>query len=118
MEIVAVEASTGKVLAVAQHQASGTPPAAGPLNAQLVPGNAFTIVSAAALVSNGLTASSSVSCANSFTVGGQTFTSSGTGEQKPFSANFAEGCGTAFADLSERLGEPVGPGGQGIRHRC
>ena len=102
-EIVAVEASTGKVLAVAQHQASGTLPAAGPLNAQLVPGNAFTIVSAAALVSNGLTASSSVSCANSFTVGGQTFTSSGTGEQKPFSADFAEGCGTAFADLSERL---------------
>jgi cell division protein FtsI/penicillin-binding protein 2 len=102
-EIVAVEASTGKVLAVAQHQASGTLPAAGPLNAQLVPGNAFTIVSAAALVSNGLTASSSVSCANSFTVGGQTFTSSGAGEQKPFSADFAEGCGTAFADLSERL---------------
>ena len=102
-EIVAVEASTGKVLAVAQHQASGTLPAAGPLNAPLVPGNAFTIVSAAALVSNGLTASSSVSCANSFTVGGQTFTSSGTGEQKPFSADFAEGCGTAFADLSERL---------------
>lgn len=102
-EIVAVEASTGKVLAVAQHQASGALPAAGPLNAQLVPGNAFTIVSAAALVSNGLTASSSVSCANSFTVGGQTFTSSGTGEQKPFSADFAEGCGTAFADLSERL---------------
>ena len=102
-EIVAVEASTGKVLAVAQHQASGALPAAGPLNAQLVPGNTFTIVSAAALVSNGLTASSSVSCANSFTVGGQTFTSSGTGEQKPFSADFAEGCGTAFADLSERL---------------
>ena len=100
-EIVAVQALTGKVLAVAQHQASGILPAGGPLNAELVPGNAFTIVSAAALVSNGLAAP--ISCANSFTVGGQTFTSYGTGEQKPFSTAFAEGCSTAFAELSERL---------------
>ena len=100
-EIVAVQSLTGEVLAVAQHQASGALPAGGPLNAKMVPGNAFTIVSAAALVSNGLAAP--ISCANSFTVGGQTFTSYGTGEQKPFSAAFAEGCGTAFAELSERL---------------
>ena len=53
-EIVAVQASTGEVLAVAQHQASGVLPAGGALNAKLVPGTAFTIVSAAALVSNGL----------------------------------------------------------------
>jgi len=100
-EIVAVQSSTGEVLAVAQHQASGVLPAGGPLNAKLVPGNAFTIVSAAALVSNGLAAP--ISCTNSFTVGGQTFTSYGTGEQKPFSTAFAEGCSTAFAELSERL---------------
>ena len=100
-EIVAVQATTGEVLAVAQHQASGVLPAGGPLNAKLVPGNAFTIVSAAALVSNGLAAP--ISCANSFTVGGQTFTSYGTGEQKPFSTAFAEGCSTAFAELSEGL---------------
>ncbi len=103
-EIVAVQASTGEVLAVAQHQASGVLPAGGALNAQLVPGNAFTIVSAGALLSNHLTVSSTlISCANSFIVGGQTFTSDGTGEQKPFSTAFAEGCSTAFADLSERL---------------
>ena len=102
-EIVAVQASTGEVLAVAQHQASGALPAAGALNAKLMPGTAFTIVSAAALVSNGLTAYTPISCANSFTVGGQTFTSDGTGEQKPFSTAFAEGCSTAFASLSERL---------------
>ncbi len=100
-EIVAVQASTGDLVAVAQHQASGVLPAGGALNAKLVPGTAFTIVSAAALVSYGFAVP--VSCANSFTVGGQTFTSSGTGEQKPFSTAFAEGCGTAFAALSERL---------------
>jgi len=102
-EIVAVQASTGQVLAVAQRQASGALPAAGPLAAKLVPGTAFTIVSAAALLSDGLTASTKISCENSFTVGGQTFTSGGTGEEKSFSADFADGCGTAFAGVSERL---------------
>ncbi len=100
-EIVAVQASTGGVLAVAQHQASGVLPAGGALNAELVPGAAFTIVSAGALLSYGLGVSTP--CANSFIVGGQTFTSDGTGELKPFSADFAEDCSTAFADLSERL---------------
>ena len=103
-EIVAVRASTGEVLAVAQHQASGALPADGALNAKLTPGTAFTIVSAAALVKYGACrASTSIPCASSFNVGGQTFTSEGTGEPKPFSTAFAEGCGTAFAQLSERL---------------
>ncbi len=102
-EIVAVQASTGRVLAVAQHRASGTLPAAGPLDAKLTPGIAFTIVSAAALLGTGLKPSTQISCENSFTVGGQTFTSDGTGELKPFSAEFADGCGTVFAGLSERL---------------
>ena len=69
-EIVAVQASTGQVLAVAQRQASGALPAPDPLAAKLVPGTAFTIVSAAALLSDGLTASTQISCDNSFTVGG------------------------------------------------
>ena len=102
-EIVAVKASTGEVLAVAQHQASGVLPAAGALNAKLMPGAAFTIVSAGALLSHGVSVQSQTSCAGSFIVGGQTFTSEGTGQQKAFSAVFADGCSTAFADLSERL---------------
>jgi cell division protein FtsI/penicillin-binding protein 2 len=102
-EIVAVQASTGKVLAVAQRQRSGALADGGPLNAKLMPGTAFTIVSAAALLNSGLSVSNPVPCDTSFTVGGQTFTSYGSGEQKPFSAVFAEGCGTAFAGLSERL---------------
>ncbi len=102
-EIVAVQASTGRVLAVAQRQASGALPAGGPLDARLMPGTAFTIVSAAALLRTGLTASTPISCEDSFTVGGQTFSSDGTGATRPFSAAFADDCRTAFAGLSERL---------------
>jgi hypothetical protein len=102
-EIVAVQASTGRVLAVAQRQASGVLPAGGPLDARVTPGTAFTIVSAAALLRTGLTVSTPISCEDSFTVGGQTFSSDGTGVAKPFSAAFADACRTAFAGLSERL---------------
>jgi cell division protein FtsI/penicillin-binding protein 2 len=102
-EIVAVQASTDQVLAVAQHQGSGALPAAGALNAQLSPGMAFSIVSSAALLSVGVKTSTQISCESSFTVAGQTFTSDGTGEEKPFSSDFADGCGTAFAGLSERF---------------
>jgi len=102
-EIVAVRASTGEVLAVAQHQASGALPADGALNAKLTPGSAFTIVSAAALVEHGVSASTPITCASSFNVEGRTFSSPGTGEPVPFSTAFAEACGTAFAQLSERL---------------
>jgi len=103
-EIVAVRASTGQVLAVAQRQGAGQLPAGGAFDAQLTPGTAFTIVSAAALLGARVTVSTTpISCENSFTVGGQTFTSDGTGEQQPFSADFAQDCGTAFAGLSERL---------------
>ena len=101
--IVAVQASTGEVLAVAQHHARGARAAVDALNARLMPGTAFTIVSAAALLGSGFTAASPLSCENSFTVGGQTFTSDGTSATKPFSDDFADACGTAFAGASERL---------------
>ena len=101
-EIVAVRASTGEVLAVAQRHVSGAP-AVDALNARLTPGTAFTIVSAAAVLGTGVTAGTQISCENSFTVGGQTFTSDATGAAKSFSDDFADGCGTAFAGLSERL---------------
>lgn len=102
-ELVAVQASTGHVLAVAQHAASGVLPNGGPLAARLSPGTAFTIVSTAALLESGLAVNTPMPCDNSFTVGGQTFTSYGMGAEKPFSADFANDCGTAFAGLSERL---------------
>ena len=100
-EIVAVQASTGDVLAVAQHRAS-----VDALNARLTPGTAFTIVSAAALLGTGLKTDSPISCENSFTVNGRTFSSDGTGATESFTDDFADGCGTAFAGLSERLHAP------------
>jgi cell division protein FtsI/penicillin-binding protein 2 len=104
--IVAVQASTGDVLAIAQHHASGSPATVDALNARLTPGTVFTIVSAAALLGTGLKADSLISCQNSYTVGGQPFTSDGTSAIKSFSDDFADGCGTAFAALSERLSAP------------
>ena len=101
--IVAVQASTGDVLAVAQRHGSGLSAMVDPFDARLTPGTAFTIVSAAALLDTGLKTSSVISCENSFTVGGQTFTSDGSGATTPFSDDFANGCGTAFAGASERL---------------
>lgn len=101
--IVAVQANTGEVLAVAQHHVPGSVPAADVLNGRLTPGTAFTIVSAAALLGTGLKGDSLISCESSFTVGGQTFTNDGTSTTKPFSDDFADDCGTAFAGASERL---------------
>jgi cell division protein FtsI/penicillin-binding protein 2 len=102
-EIVAVQASTGQVLAVAQRRAPGSESMADAFDAKLAPGTAFTIVSAAALLGAGLKVFTPTPCENSFTVGGQTFTSYGTGTPKPFSDDFAEDCGTAFVGLSELL---------------
>jgi cell division protein FtsI/penicillin-binding protein 2 len=102
-ELVAVQASTGHILAVAQHGGPVPLPKGGVLNGQLSPGTAFTIVSAAALLQSGLSVNTPIGCTNSLSVGGQTFTSERTGSDKPFSADFADDCGTAFAGLSYRL---------------
>jgi cell division protein FtsI/penicillin-binding protein 2 len=101
-EIVAVRADTGDVLAVAQRHVSG-PAAVDALSGRLTPGTAFTIVSAAALLGTGVKSGTQIPCENSFTVGGQTFTSDVAGAAKSFSDDFADGCGTAFAGLSYRL---------------
>ena len=102
-ELVAVSASTGQVLAVAQRQGPVSLPTGGPLAAKLTPGTAFTVVSAAAVINQGVKPTATVPCASSFNVGGQTFTSGKSSQQQSFSADFAQGCSTAFAGLSERL---------------
>jgi cell division protein FtsI/penicillin-binding protein 2 len=108
--IVAVQASTGKVLAVASRPGAGIAQP-DPLNGRYPPGQAFTIVSTAALLDTGLSVRDPVPCTAVSDVGGQTFTNDppaqGLGAQPLFSADFAHGCGTAFAGLSRRLA----PGG-------
>lgn len=104
-EIVAVDASTGDIRALATRQAGSVPlPADGPLNARLEPGMAFSIVSAAALLGNGgVSTSQPLPCQNVADVGGQTFTYQPGSSSATFAADFASGCGTAFATMSEKL---------------
>jgi cell division protein FtsI/penicillin-binding protein 2 len=105
-EIVAVDSSTGEVRALAAHQAGSVPlPPNGPLAARLQPGMAFSIVSAAALLGTGdVSTSQPLPCQNVANVGGQTFTyQPGPAASTTFAADFAAGCGTAFATMSEKL---------------
>jgi cell division protein FtsI/penicillin-binding protein 2 len=104
--IVAVSATTGRVLAVASSQAGGRP-AIDPLDGRYPPGQAFTIVSGAALLSGGFNPNTPIPCIASNEVGGENFTNDppepDLGQQPPFSTDFANACGTAFAGLSLQL---------------
>lgn len=122
--IVAVQASTGKVLAVASNNAGGMP-SLDPLAGRYEPGQAFTIISTAALLAAGrLTPSDPVPCPASNLIDGTTFTNDppepNLGSNPSFQADFAHACDTAFAgglslslspsDLS-KVGEAFGIGG-------
>jgi cell division protein FtsI/penicillin-binding protein 2 len=104
--IVAVQASTGHILAVADRAVSGAP-RVDPLAGRYQPGGAFTIVSTAALLDDGLSTANQIPCLPSTSVGGRTFTNVPAapplGGQPPFSTDFAQSCGTAFTTLSQRL---------------
>lgn len=107
-EIVAVQPSTGKILAVAGHDAPGAKlPGGGALDGRVSPGEAFTIVSAAALLDTGFSANTEIPCPSVANVGGELFTGGppayGLTGNTSFSTDFAQGCGTAFAGLSRRL---------------
>jgi cell division protein FtsI/penicillin-binding protein 2 len=99
--IVAVQANTGNILAVASHNESGMP-SLSPLSGQYQPGQAFTIVSTAALLSSGrLSPSDPVPCPDENSVDGRNFRNepavSGLGSTPSFEADFAHACSTAFA---------------------
>jgi cell division protein FtsI/penicillin-binding protein 2 len=104
--IVAVRASNGQILAVADHAGDGMP-ALQPLNGRYQPGQAFTIVSAAALLTDGVQLTNSIPCNPVNPVGGESFTNvprqPDLGPQPQFLTDFAHGCQTAFAGLSLRL---------------
>jgi cell division protein FtsI/penicillin-binding protein 2 len=104
--IVAVQAATGHILAVADRSVPGQP-RVDPLAGRYQPGNAFTIVSAAALLAGGLQTSTPIPCRADTSVGGRTFSNvPGTpalGDQTSFSTDFAHSCATAFTTLSQRL---------------
>ncbi len=106
--IVAVQASTGRILAVSGHSAAGQPvTTADVLDGRYPPGDAFTIVSTAALLGTGFAVDAQIPCFGAKDVGGETFTNDepeqGIGAQPPFRVDFAHTCGTAFAGLSRLL---------------
>jgi cell division protein FtsI/penicillin-binding protein 2 len=101
--IVAVQASTGHVIAVADHAGGGTQ--IDPLAGRYQPGGAFTIVSTAALLSK-VPLNDRIPCLSSTRVGGRTFTNVpavSAGDQPLFSTDFAQSCATAFTTLSQGL---------------
>jgi cell division protein FtsI/penicillin-binding protein 2 len=105
--IVAIGPASGQILAVAAHKAAGMP-AVSPLAGHYEPGQAFTIVSTAALLeSSDFDVSNRIPCMAENSVGGQLFRNQpaevGLGAKPPFSVDFAHACGTAFAGLSLQL---------------
>jgi len=104
--IVAMQTSTGRILAVANHKAPGMP-SIDPLAGQYPPGAAFTIVSTEALLAKGVTVNTPVPCTPVNTVGGHNFRNVPPETRADMGAtlggDFARSCATAFAGLSLRL---------------
>ena len=104
--IVAMQASSGRILAVANHRAPGMP-AIDPLAGQYPPGAAFTIVSTEALLAKGVTVNTPIPCTTVNTVGGHNFRNVPPKTKADMGAtlagDFAQSCATAFVGLSLRL---------------
>lgn len=95
--LVAVQPSTGDILAVAQNAAAGSDPVA--LNGLYPPGSTFKIVTAAALLDSGTVGVDTVlPCPGSATVGSRTVRNAdfALGEV-PLRTAFAQSCNTTFA---------------------
>ncbi len=103
--IVAVQAGSGRILAVANHQVPGQP-AVNPLAGRYRPGQAFTLISTAALLSEGFNMRGQYPCKARNGVGGVVFTNYPPRLRvrgSRFQSDFAQACSTAFAGLSLRL---------------
>jgi cell division protein FtsI/penicillin-binding protein 2 len=102
--LVAVRPSTGDVLAVANRPSDSSFDRA--IAGRYAPGSTFKVVSTAALLRDGLSASQSVPCPQTINVGGRTFKNfegEAAGGGVPFAQDFAISCNTAFVSLSGRL---------------
>jgi cell division protein FtsI/penicillin-binding protein 2 len=102
--LVAIQPSTGNILAVANRPSNSSYDAA--LVGTLPPGSTFKVVSTAGLLAAGITPNTPVPCPPSITVHGQVFHNF-QGEQVagtvPFSKDFAISCNTAFISQSGKL---------------
>ncbi|WP_157420581.1 penicillin-binding transpeptidase domain-containing protein [Actinomadura kijaniata] len=99
--LVAIQSSTGAVQAVSNRGTDGRNAA---FEAEYPPGLAFGIVSAEALLRNGMTDAAKTECPATVNVGGQTFQNPGPPRnQQSFQQNFGASCATTLAGLSTRV---------------
>ncbi|MBV9409966.1 MAG: penicillin-binding protein, partial [Acidimicrobiia bacterium] len=101
--LVALQASTGNVLAVANAPGDSTYDRA--LVGRYPPGSSAKVVTAAALLERGLNVNEVVPCPPRAVIGGKPFTNF-EGEAPgavPFITDFAKSCNTAFVTVSGRL---------------
>ncbi len=101
--LVAIQPSTGDILAVANRPVDSTYDRA--LEGNYPPGSTFKVVSTAALLADGLSPSETVDCPRTTTVDGRSFKNfeGGAGGAQPFARDFAQSCNTAFVSLAPRL---------------
>jgi cell division protein FtsI/penicillin-binding protein 2 len=101
--LVAVEPSSGDVLAVANRPTDDGYDRA--LEGRYPPGSTFKVVSTTALLRAGLDPDEIVDCPQTFNVGGRDFKNfeGNAAGAVPFSVDFAQSCNTAFVSLTERL---------------
>jgi cell division protein FtsI/penicillin-binding protein 2 len=101
--LVAVQPSTGDILAVANRPADSSYDRA--LEGRYPPGSTFKVITTAALLRDGLRTSETVDCPRTITVGGRSFKNFEGSAQGavPFAQDFAQSCNTAFVSLTERL---------------
>ncbi|HEY4465530.1 MAG TPA: penicillin-binding transpeptidase domain-containing protein [Streptosporangiaceae bacterium] len=96
--LVAVNATTGAVLAAANANAGGFNQA---VDGGFPPGSTFKVITSTALIGHGLTPSSAASCPPTATVQGQVFhNAEGEAPVNDLLHAFAESCNTAFIGLA------------------
>jgi cell division protein FtsI/penicillin-binding protein 2 len=107
--LVAIQASTGKVLAVANG-----PGVVGLNNAftgRYPPGSSFKVITTYALLQNGVKASDIVACPPTISVDGRSFKNAEDEAfgSAPFSTDFAMSCNTAFVSLAPKVASDALP---------
>ncbi|MEU4445400.1 penicillin-binding transpeptidase domain-containing protein [Actinosynnema sp. NPDC050801] len=102
--LVAIQPSTGEILAVAQNQTAGRDPLA--LYGRYEPGSTFKVVTATAALTGGLaTADTPVPCPGKATIGTRQITNEDSFElgTVPLRRAFAASCNTSFGQLAASL---------------
>ena len=116
--LVAVDITTGAIRAVASRPLDEGFNRA--LAGRYPPGSTFKVVTTTALLANGTTPDSSVSCPPEAKVGGKPFRNfeGEAADTIPFRQAFAHSCNTAFVQVADRTARrSTGCGGQGLRLR-